>query len=397
MNPENNNPLSNSPMPGMDGQNGPAGSGLSMADSMASAEDNLTSAGLAASNNSDILGLDQIGQPEAVMTPPIDEPLVPAAPVPGSIGSVTSVPPLNSDPAAFGAPAMNDGSMNNFATPGVPAAPGAMPESTPVAGFSGGPMSAPEVAPTMPYNPFAQNLSGPEPAKADSTATPNSQNGPALPPVNPSATPTGSKASKSKFNLPKSPVVKTGNNSNILTIILGGVAALMTVLMIIFIILWRQAADNPKIIYMPDTSGETSKGKLEMLTCTQTTDFGQFIDNYYQVSGNRSILAGYVDGKLSSLVSDYSTTYNTTADVEYAQNKFNELNAALISTIGNSFAIKFSSEGTNFVADIESSDSSFSDSDAQILLYGSTDNNPSLSMDDVRAHLENSGFVCSVE
>lgn len=65
---------------------------LSMADSLASAADNLTSAGMAAKEpDTGSIGMDQIGasDPSATMELP-DEPLVPAAPVPGSIGSVTS-------------------------------------------------------------------------------------------------------------------------------------------------------------------------------------------------------------------------------------------------------------------------------------------------------------------
>ena len=130
MNPEENNINSNPTTPG--GTN-PAGgdNDLTMADGLASAQDNLTSAGLAASTDDGIMDLNQLGAtaPEAVMTPPIDDPLVPAAPVPGSIGSVTSVPPVNPDPT----------------TGTMPVDPNA-PVATPVA----------EPAPA-PYNPFAQS------------------------------------------------------------------------------------------------------------------------------------------------------------------------------------------------------------------------------------------------
>lgn len=67
---------------------------LSMADSLASAADNLTSAGMAAKEpDNGSIEMNEIGasNPSAQMERP-DEPLVPAAPVPGSIGSVTSGP-----------------------------------------------------------------------------------------------------------------------------------------------------------------------------------------------------------------------------------------------------------------------------------------------------------------
>lgn len=104
MNPDETNPTTNTGVTG--GSN--AGSvvppaldftssettSLSMADSLASAADNLTSAGMAAKEpDNGSIEMNEIGasNPSAQMERP-DEPLVPAAPVPGSIGSVTSGP-----------------------------------------------------------------------------------------------------------------------------------------------------------------------------------------------------------------------------------------------------------------------------------------------------------------
>ena len=88
-------------MSGLSGLNGYSDSGATMADSFAAAQDNLTAAGLASSTPSNAIGLDQIAEtdPERRWGDTTDDnkPLEPAAPVPGSIGSVTSVPPLSED------------------------------------------------------------------------------------------------------------------------------------------------------------------------------------------------------------------------------------------------------------------------------------------------------------
>lgn len=83
---------------GLSGLNGYSDTGATMADTFAAAQDNLTAAGLASTTHSDAVGLDQIAEsdPNRSWNKPSDsdKPLEPAAPVPGSIGSVTSVPPL---------------------------------------------------------------------------------------------------------------------------------------------------------------------------------------------------------------------------------------------------------------------------------------------------------------
>lgn len=171
MNPGDNNPLNNTGAGATDGGamgsspldfSAPAGSssvnGLSMADSMAAAQDNLTSAGMAAPDaNSNALGLDQISSmdPAASMATS-DQPLVPAAPVPGSIGSVTSVPPLTPAPDPADSTAATGINPNN---------PFANTTTTTIAEGAGGvgsalpTGSAADLAkasePVPPYNPFA--------------------------------------------------------------------------------------------------------------------------------------------------------------------------------------------------------------------------------------------------
>lgn len=88
-------------MSGLSGLNGYSDSGATMADSFAAAQDNLTAAGLASGAPSNAIGLDQIAEtdPERRWSDTTEDnrPLEPAPPVPGSIGSVTSVPPLSED------------------------------------------------------------------------------------------------------------------------------------------------------------------------------------------------------------------------------------------------------------------------------------------------------------
>ena len=73
MNPEENNPIANPGVSGTGAVNDPmnmvSSNGLTMADGLASAQDNLTSAGLAASTGAGLMDLNQLGAtaPEAVI------------------------------------------------------------------------------------------------------------------------------------------------------------------------------------------------------------------------------------------------------------------------------------------------------------------------------------------
>ena len=200
MNPEDNNLNPNPGMPGAGMTNDPLSGtgGLNMADGLASAQDNLTSAGLAASTGGGVMDLNQLGAtaPEAVMTPPIDEPLIPAAPVPGSIGSVTSVPPVNA------------GAVD------------VMPMDTP-SPVAGTPVAEPAPAP---YNPFA----APQPTATSASnqpagTAPNPAFQPAVPPK------------KSKMQM--SPLV----------IALGIISAILLVTTIVFVVLYINAKNIPQI------------------------------------------------------------------------------------------------------------------------------------------------------
>lgn len=193
--------------------------GLSMADSLASARDNLTSAGMAANDMSNTtLDLSQLGasNPQASMDRP-EEPLVPAAPVPGSIGSVTSGPAMAAD------------------------APAAQP-------------AAVEASATAPYNPFASADSTATPQTQTQTQTPADATAPASAPVaqpdmsqaSSTSVPTALQPKTSKFSM-------KGDKPSTLTWILGIAAGVFAVAMIIFIVLWIQGMGKEKVVYVPNT------------------------------------------------------------------------------------------------------------------------------------------------
>lgn len=180
-------------------------SGLSMADSLASAQDNLTSAGMAANDASNTaLDLSQLGSsnPQATMDRP-EEPLIPAAPVPGSIGSVTS-----------------------------------------------GPAMVAEAPATAPYNPFApaDPVAAPQTqAPVDATApvsTPAGQ--PDMSQTSSTTVPTALQPKTSKFSM-------KGDKVSTLTWILGIAAGVFAIAAIVFMVLWIQSMGQEKVVYVPNT------------------------------------------------------------------------------------------------------------------------------------------------
>ena len=368
MNPESNNQLMNPGTPsgaGMVGggpaTNGIGGAGLSMADSLASAEDNLTSAGLAANNGgNNIMGLDQLGStnPEAMMTPPDDAPLVPAAPVPGSIGSVTSVPP-------------------------APAAP------VPAPGF-GADSAAPAAAP---FNPFA-------PQPANDQAAPSGQ--PLQESMNSSLPPVGGPI-PAPAPVPQAAPIKPAKNkaklgdgkSNILTIILAGLALIFLISTIVMSVLYVNAINNPKIVYMPTVSN----GTLKSLSCSRASDFG-FLAGYEGVPalGTETVVANYVDDKLNGISFEYEIGYTDADGANIAKDALlQQKNEAFLNELGNAFDTDFKVDGNVLVGAIKSKGDSISESVAQHVTYGSVSDDNSIALSDLRTLYEGAGYVCVVE
>lgn len=345
MNPEDNNLNTNPGAPGTGTSNGMAGAGgLNMADGLASAQDNLTSAGLAAGSNPSVMDLNQLGAtaPEAVMTAPIDEPLIPAAPVPGSIGSVTSVPPVNPDPMS--------GVM-----PGDSTAAGAMPVAEPA---------------PAPYNPFAHSAPAPEPSATGMTPEPSFQ--PAVP-------------SKAKAKM--SPLM----------IILCVVSGVLLVATIVLTVLLIHAINNPKIVYVPQTPNEESNARIELLTCSRETDFAGYAGAESPAMGSETMVASYTNNELRAVSMEYAMRFADESAASAAQDSFATAQSELFSAVDNSFAVNYDLKGGNLDIEIVSGRDAFSESDAATLMYGLGNSSASVSLSAVRSLYESAGYTCSVE
>lgn len=347
MNPDNNNPTA----PGADAPD----TGLSMADGLSSAQDNLTSAGLAATDgSSSIMGLDAIGAsvPEAVMAPPVEEPLIPAAPVPGSIGSVTSVPPLDADPSA--------------AVPPVPPADlaGGAP-ADPVAPVADTTAEQPAAAP---YNPFMQS------------STAESQPAPAAPVAEPAAMPVA--APKSKPNL--------------VTIIALAMDVVLLIATIVFAVLFVKANNKkPETVYVPSGTG-TTVVEQETLTCERETDFAKYIDFANSAPGMQTLTANYDDDELSSLTIGYEMHFADEATADTALASFNAEQNELLAAIENSFGVDSSIKDGDLNISIVSGSDTLTDANAALLMYGLGNEQASVSASAVRALYESAGYTCKL-
>lgn len=301
---------------------------LSMADSLASAADNLTSAGMAAKEpDNGSIEMNEIGasNPSAQMERP-DEPLVPAAPVPGSIGSVTSGPAVatHDDATAAsvgGATAAKPFGGTGSATSGFTGAAGlagASGGSTGVgassfgttAGHGFGASTGASVfggtanAGTLPSGAAGMGMSGASTgtsAASMGTAGANMPGvsgtgaaagvgatgvGVAKEPYNPFAAKVGAASEKnvqtSSMNVPagsqlatekfstKLPGLSAAKKPAMLTVILGILAAVSLAMAIVFAILWQNAEANKKVVYEPSTPDEGGINQtVAMMTCTK--------------------------------------------------------------------------------------------------------------------------------
>lgn len=371
MNPEENNPIANPGIPGAgdgamnDPMNMATSNGLTMADGLASAQDNLTSAGLAASTGAGLMDLNQLGasNPEAMMAPPVEEPLIPAAPVPGSIGSVTSVPPVSTEFAGEPAPSM-PADLTANANPEAPA-----PASEPA---------------TAPYNPFAQSAAPVAPA-APATTAPAPESAPTSAP---GMTPNPA------FQPPVPPKAKTKLTP--LTIVLGALAAIFLVATIIFIALFINAKNNPKVIYTP-APNEGSNARIDTLSCSRESDFGYYAGYDYPALGSQTLTASYTNNELRALSLEYAMRFNDEEAAGLAQAVFSTEQAELLAAIDQSFSTNYSVNGGSLDIEIASGRDSLTDANAANLMYGLGNANASVSLDAVRNLYEGNGFICTIE
>lgn len=370
MNPEENNPLNNSGAASSNPGGMPGVGGLSMADTLSSAEDNLTSAGLAAPMQNDAMGLDQIGQPEAVMTPPTEEPLIPAAPVPGSIGSAISVPPAPAEPMAapaFGNAAESQAPADTTATP--------VPETAPQA--------------SMPFNPFANNATQAATPTANPVAAEPASNNNPMTPINPAFQPAPApKAAKKSGSLKE--------QFNTLTLLFAILSAVLLVIAIIFFVLFNNAKNNPKVVYVPQISEEESTGSIEVLTCSRETDYGYLADYDHPAMGTDTVVASYTDGELRGLTVDYRMNFDDENGAGIANENFHTQQDALMAIVGNSFTTEYLVEGNILNVNVESSDN-LSEADARAVLYGSNSVDTSIDLDTVESAYTANGYNCSAQ
>lgn len=332
---------------------------LSMADSLASAADNLTSAGMAAKEpDTGSIGMDQIGasDPSATMERP-DEPLVPAAPVPGSIGSVTSGPAVVAGDGAstansgFGGAATGAssgvsglgtsagastvigasgfgaaGATSGFGTTGSTGSAtgsgtstagfGAMPTTnnmgagTAAMGGASSTSGASGTTTSEPYNPFAARMGNSGAGSAGASAS-----GTGSQPTSSMNVPTGSQPATEKFS--KKSVVADGKKPSLLTVILGILAAVSLVMAIVFAVLWQQAEANRDVVYVPsnpDNNGTVNQ-TISIISCAR--DFGADVADLVNLTNHSvSVTANFTDDQLSAVA---LTNRYTFADNESAQ------------------------------------------------------------------------------
>lgn len=401
MNPEDQNPTTNPAAPAGPAPDPTAGTtpaapvtpatpdtsadaSLSPADSLAAAQESLTAAANAAAAGPDpIAAADPVATsattPDPVTTPAptasadpttpdtsdtsvtdadtaaiIDEPLVPAAPVPGSIGSVTSVPPVADPAAPADAPA-----DNAFA-----AAAAAEPAATP-------------------FNPFAQ--------PADAAATPTASAAPAadnvnpvFQPVNPGPTPAAHPAKK--------PAIRP----QLLILILGIAAGLFLIATIVLAILYVNALNNKEVVYYPQVTDP--EPVVETLSCTQVLDLAYLAGYATPVNGNRAVTATYTDDALTALTVSYDATYNSDLDANTARANLEAAQISLVNTPESSFTATYSVNGATMLADLQSVDDLLTNDAAETLLFGAVSGNPdAMTRTGLEATLTQAGATCTVE
>lgn len=406
MNPNENNPLSPSGMGnGMSGGGTPspstqpssipspvdftnpdtygATSSLSMSDTLDSAKDDLTSAGQAAINPMAATpGLSQLGadSPSASMEAPT-QPLTPAAPVPGSLGSVTSGSPATDTPTT---------SANPF---GI---------STP---------TTPDNGANKPfYNPFASasNTSASTPTASNSTmnttpATPGAAtNLPNMSATSSTSVPPALQPQTEKFSDRFKSVGGGSKKKGNMMMLLGWLmAALFATAAIIFAILWMQ---KPKVEYIdrPVTNPDPAEDQISLLSCTPPADGGPVEGIENMLASNRSYTATFVDNKLDTLELLDVYTYTDNAAAEASRAYFDGMTSYYNDLANNLGVIAPKTEFTvneaisNFRAEVEPE---------QLVgdfpvIYGLTlksDGTVPNTAEEVKANYEAAGYVCNVE
>lgn len=431
---------------------------LSMADSLASAADNLTSAGMAAKEpDNGSIGLGQIGasDPSATMERPT-EPLVPAAPVPGSLGSVTSGPAVaTSDDttpasAAPSASAVGSAGFGGNATTGFGTAPagfsatsgfgagagvstaaglgatnnaGSAGRAGMAGGLSGAGMTNGGIANTGAMNAGMANTEttsagmtgvGTSGAGAANIGTPNI--GASSEPYNPFAARMGAKspagsagAQTSSTNVPmgSQPVTEKfstklsgAHKSGLLTVVLGILAAVSLVMAVVFAILWQQAEANKKVVYEPPKDDTNVNHTMAMITCTK--DLGaDLAETLAGLTGHSAtVTANFSDDNLTTiaLLNKYFFVDNAAAE---AARPFFADQVTWYNDVANNLGIAAATTSTEVVDAALNFDVSVAPEQLMgdyIGVFGlaaGEDGKVNGSRESVQSHYEANGFVCA--
>ena len=356
---------------------------LSAADQLAAAQEDLTAAAAVVSPLSsdagtssaapslDLTSSSPAASSDADASQPIfSEPLQPAAPVPGSIGSVTSVPPVDT-------PAPTDPSTDNAfataaaaepaATPFNPFAQPAPDASTPTANTPATPAPLTSSDPTNPFAPAASDPTGLNPAFQPATSAKPAHTG-----------------SKLSLNV-KNP-----------TLLLGIAAGIFFVAAVVFAILFINALNNKEVVYYPEVV--EPEPEISTLSCTQTQDLGYLAGYTTPVNGTRTIVATYTDDDLTALTVNYQAVYVNEADANLARTNLESSQSALIAAPETSFTAEYRVDGAAMFADIQSIEGQLTNDAAETLLFGSVSGNPeAMARPSLSTSLSAAGAVCTVE
>lgn len=262
-------------------------SGLSMADSLASAQDNLTSAGMAANDaGNTTLDLSQLGSsnPQATMDRP-DEPLVPAAPVPGSIGSVTSGPAMTADTTATSV----------------------TPETQ-----------------TAPYNPFAAPTATSQDTATQSASAAAPAGQPNMAQTSSTSVPTALQPKTSKFSM-------KGGKSSTLTWILGIAAGVFAIAMIVFMVLWIKAMNEKQVVYVPNTPVQTPVETSASCVMDREATVDDGMDGLTGIASTVNL--NFLDDKLTNYDVNARYTFGEAAQAEASRSLFSTM-VSLFSAVG---------------------------------------------------------------
>lgn len=312
--------------------------------------------------------------PADTAQPIYSEPLQPAAPVPGSIGSVTSVPPTET-PAFSGHSADNTfaaaAAAEPAATPFNPFAQSAPDTSSPDA-------SAPLASSPDATNPFAPS-STPEPAPVASASAGLGST------FQPAASDQLTHAGRRHSSGPKNP-----------TLLLAVAAGFFFIAAVVFAILFINALNNKEVVYYPEVV--EPEPEVSTLSCNQTMDLGYLAPSATPVNGTRSVVATYTDDALTALTVSYQATYANEADANLARTNLESSQSALITAPETSFTAEYNVNGATMLANIQSIEGQLTNDAAETLLFGSVSGNPeAMARPSLSTSLSTAGAVCTVE